>query len=195
MRLCFKLCGLILYVGIALIQLGCSVPAFANLNYPYTGRAENQMRDDSELSVKIETEIKERYLKSSVAIKVVADHYNVLLLGQVDSQDTKNSLSQLIKNEPSVKQYWDYTTISTAPMLHENAAVNKKALLRIKDEDNITLDSLQTATVDNVVYILGNIQAEEIDNMDSAITGINAIAGVVKVVNLTQVATYATPSI
>lgn len=178
-----------------LTQLGCSVPTFADLNYPYTGRAENQMRDDSELSAKIDTIIKERYSKSAVAIKVVADHYNVLLLGQVDSQDTKNVLSQLIKNEPSVKQYWDYTTINTTPILHEDSAINKKALLRIKDEDNITLDSLQTATVDNVVYILGNIQADEVDNMDSAITGINAITGVVKVVNLTQVAIYATPSI
>lgn len=205
MRLFFKarsvlLCMSISILGFSLIcfQSGCAavVPGYADLNYPYTGDVENQLKDDSELNTKIQNMIAQNYFKSSAAVKVIIDHYNVLIVGEVDSQDTKNSISQLIKNQPSVKQYWDYTSVSAAaPVLSENTSINKKVQSRIASEDNITLDNLQTVTIGSVVYILGNVRTDELDNLNSAITGINSIDGVSKVINLTQIIPYQTPDV
>lgn len=177
-------------------QSGCAavVPGYADLNYPYNGDAQNQLKDDNELNTKIKNMIAQNYFKSAAAVKVITDHYNVLIVGEVDSQDTKNSINQLIKNQSSVKQYWDYTSISTTvPVLFENNSINKKVQLRIASEDNITLDQLQTVTIGSVVYILGNVRTDELDNLNSAVDGINSIEGVSKVINLTQIVPYQTP--
>lgn len=172
-----------------LLLFGCAGPAYHELNHPYTGPHENQLKDDADLCVKLQDIIDSSY-KKLAATKVSCDHYNVLLTGQVSGQDTKDRIGDMIKGQPVVKKYWDYTTINGNPKLHFDSDITKEAQLRIENEENITLEDTQTIAVEGVVYVIGNIKVDEIGNLNKALNGIYSINGVYKVLNLTQITPY-----
>ena len=172
---------------------GCADPAYANLNTPYVGYRENQMNDDHSLSVKLHDIVKSSYgIKADTL--VVVDHYNVLLLGEVDSQATKDQISAMITGTPVVQTYWDYTTIAAKPKLFDDSSLTKKAQLRIKSENNIAIEEINATVVAGVAYITGNYKIDQVRNLNQAIAGIYSIDGISKVINLTRQTKYGSNS-
>ena len=183
MHLSKKIFGLLILGTILLC--GCSTSGYAQLNNERTGSLENQIQDDVRLAKKIENQIKHVYPKKS-AILVVSERYNILLLGEVDSQATKDGINQIVSRQLMVKKTWDYTKISNTPKLKDTSSLTDDARERINKEPNINLDHLQVVSVDNIIYIMGNIRVNEEVNLRQAIDGISSLDGVNSVINLVQ---------
>lgn len=176
-----------------LVLTGCTiVPPWADLNYPYQTALQNQTDDDAQLSQKLQDMISASYPSTYAAVQVMTDHYNVLITGQVDSQATRDKIDSLVKAQPIVRDYYNYTTIHAAPKLYYNNSLAQKARDRIAAETNITIDSVHATSVENVVYVMGEIKQDEGVNIERVLAGIYAIPGVNKVVNLTTVTAYGT---
>ena len=180
-------------LSVTLLISGCGVPAYSELNTPYVGYRENQMNDDHALALKLQDKIKSTYGKNAATL-VVVDHYNVLLLGEVESQTTKEQIGAMITAIPVVQTFWDYTTIATIPKLKDDASLTKKAQLRIKSENNIAIEEINATVVDGVAYITGNIKIDQIRNLNQAIAGIYSLDGINKVINLTKETKYGSNS-
>jgi osmotically-inducible protein OsmY len=174
------------------VVVGCGVPNPYNPNYeyPYKGMQANNIDDNKVLSQKIQNILDDKYSKSADTV-VLADHFNVLVAGEVDSETTKDKIAETIKAIPSVKEYNDYLTVNAVkPKLYKNKIATKNAQLRVNNQADISLEHLQVVVVADSAYIMGDIKPEQIKDLNSAIDGIYAVEGVNNVVNLTNVTPY-----
>jgi osmotically-inducible protein OsmY len=174
------------------IVVGCGVPNPYNPNYenPYKGAQMNNTNDNKVLAQKIQNILDDTYSKSADTV-VLADHFNVLVAGEVDSEATKNKIADTIKGIPSVKEYNDYLTVQALkPTLYKNKIATKNAQLRIDNQANISLEHLQVVVVAGSAYVIGNIKPDQVKDLNSAINGIYSVDGVTNVVNLTKIIPY-----
>ncbi|MCX8514380.1 MAG: BON domain-containing protein, partial [Burkholderiales bacterium] len=174
---------------VVIITSGCSSPTYSKLNYSYNGAIENARIDNKEFAAKINNQIAEIY-GSQAAVDVISDHFNILVVGQVESDGVADGIKFLIKSYPVVKSYISYATISSPPVLLTQEQVNKKVLDRIAAEDNLNQDNIQAVTIAGTVYIIGQISKYEAPNLKSIEEGLYSIPGVYKVNNLIKVMPY-----
>lgn len=159
----------------------CSVPSYADLNSVYSTSAANIAHDNTELATKLQSKITAYY--PSAKIKVDANHYNVLVIGQVKNELMKEQITALIKQQVGVEKVWNYTTINANPKLNENTELLTAATDRLKMEKNIYPQNVTIDAVDGNVYLMGT----DIGNLtyfDKVERGINVMPGVNKVYNL-----------
>ena len=174
----------ILGVGLcASMFMGCSSVYYTDIGITQVSNEENQKLDDASLSKKLNGFIEKKYPNSEV--KAIADHYNVLLVGQVNSNDAKTALANLVKNQNEVKKVFDYTSISSEPKLKYNSSITSDAKDRIATEYNIDPRQVTIIAVDNVVYAMGT-NIGDLTNLKTALDGVAAMPHVRKVVNLVQ---------
>lgn len=160
----------------------CSSPDFSNLNPVYNSNAENVSNDNTELAKKLQTKIMTYYPGSKV--KVDANDFNVLILGEVKSIDIKNQATTMAKSQSGVKQVWNYLTINQKPVLKVNDKLLVKAVSRISMEKDILPSNVTVDAVGSNVYVMGT-NIGNFTYLDHAIRGIGMIDGVDKVYNLT----------
>ena len=175
------------------VVVGCGVPNPYNPNYEnlYKGAQINNTDDNQVLVQKIQNVLDETYSKSADTV-VLADHFNVLVAGEVDSEATKTKIADTIKKIPSVKEYNDYLTVQAVkPTLYKNKKATKIAQLRINNQANISLEHLQVIVIASSAYLMGNIKPEQVKDLNSVIDGIYSVEGVDNVVNLTKIIPYA----
>jgi osmotically-inducible protein OsmY len=183
-----KFIHLILACVVILIS-GCSAPSYARLNYSYNGAMENDRIDNKKFASKLNKQIEEIY-SNQAAVDVVSDRFNVLVVGQVESEGVASGIKFLIKNYPIVKSYNSYITINSSPILLSQSEINKKVLDRIAAEDNLNQDNIQSVTVAGTVYLIGEIEKHEVPNLALLTNGLYSIAGVYKVIDLIKVVPY-----
>ncbi len=184
--------GVLLLLSLGVV-VGCGVPNPYNPNYenPYKGAQINNTDDNKVLAQKIQNVLDDTYSDSADTV-VLADHFNVLVAGEVDNEATKNKIADTIKGIPSVKEYNDYLTVQAVkPTLYKNKTATKNAQLRIDNQANISLQHLQVVVVAGSAYVMGNIKPDQVKDLNAAIDGIYSIEGVNNVVNLTKITTYA----
>lgn len=159
-------------------------PSYADLTPTYSTSAENVRNDNSNLGVKLQNKITEYYPGSKV--KVYADNFSVLILGQVKTTNIKNEVTALVKSEPNVKDVWNYLTVNPKPKFSMDSGLTDKVHERIASEKNINPDNIVAEAADGVVYLMGS-NIGNLTYLDRAIRGIYAIDGVSKVINLTRI--------
>lgn len=178
---------LVLVSPLLLTLAGCSTNPTTKisdqLTSPYLTNLDNQRTDDKMLRNKLQDQLDDE-IKNS-AIKVVVDHDNVLLVGQVASQSDSSQATVLCKQSPSINKVFNYLTVAAKPSLSINSSINNDAQGRLDTQIDIQGKRLTVITVDHVVYIMGT-NIGNLTSLDYAIKGINNIEGVNKVVNLVQ---------
>ena len=177
-------------IGYSLICLtfliGCSEFDYIKLNPDYATHEVNQKNDDKRFSQKLQNMLDYTYAESAIAVKVISNNFNVLLVGEVQNINIQNSIANLIQNQPQTKHYWDYTTINLFPKLYLDNSLNKQVEQRLTKQQNIISYKLRSITVYGVAYIMGNILPLDQSSLNHALDGINSLYGITKVVNLVQ---------
>ncbi len=171
-------------VCVSVLLAGCAQEYAAIMNLPDTGRTDNQLEDDMNFSQKLQNLVNQQ--DPLAKVKIVSDHFNVLIVGQVSTEEEKTQIVNLIKRQAITKQVWDYTTIHAKPQLNLDPTIAHKAQDRVDTEYNITQDHVQAVTADNVVYLMGEVNIAHTTNLKDAMPGVYAIEGVTKVVSLVQ---------
>lgn len=169
---------------IALFGLGgCAAPSYSDLTVQYTSNAENLRNDNTNLATKIQDKIMLYYPGSEV--KVFANDFNLLILGEVKTSDIKDQITVLAQSEHSVKEVWNYVTVNPKPNFKLNKSVMTEVRGRIVLEKNIEPDSVDIEAVGSTVYLMGR-NIGNLTYFDRAIRGIYMLEGVDKVINLTR---------
>jgi osmotically-inducible protein OsmY len=153
------------------------------LTSPYITNLDNQKADDISLKNNLQDKLDDAIPNN--AIKVVTDHFNVLLVGQVATQTDKDQASVICKQFPGIKKVFNYLTVTMKPSLHVNSSITKDAVARLDHQNDIRGKMLTVVTVEDVVYIMGT-NIGNLTALGAAINGIYTIDGVKKVVNLEQ---------
>ena len=170
-----------------MLATGCSTEApfkvNASLTAPYITDSENQKDDGQALSERLDDVLDAQIPTNK--IKVVVDHYNVLLVGQVASNTDKATAETICKKWPSTQKIFNYLTVNAQPSLNMNSSITSDATKRISMQYDIEPTAITVTTVDNVVYIMGT-NIGNLSALDEAIKGIYSISNVNKVVNLEQ---------
>lgn len=178
---------LVLLAGLSVFVTGCSTEASfkvnADLTAPYITDVENQRSDDLALASRLEEVLKSQIPTSK--LKVVADHYNVLLVGQVASNTDKATAESICKKWPSTQKIFNYLTVAPQPSLNTNSSISKEAMRRVDMQYDVDSNAIIITTVDNVVYLMGT-NVGNLTALNDIIKGIYSIDDVNKVVNLEQ---------
>ena len=160
----------------------CSTPAYDNLNVSYTTNRENLNTDNANLTKKLSDKIKAIY--PDAQIKIDANDFNVLILGQVKSSKIKDRITDLAENERNVKDVWNYLTVNPRPHFAINSSLIDKVEARLLLEKNINPQNVMIEAVGGTVYLIGT-NIGNLTYFDRAIRGIYSLEGVDTVINLT----------
>ncbi len=185
-----KLSSLLIFAGLSILVSSCSTEASfkvnAQLTAPYVTEAQNQKDDDQALAKRLSNILDDQV--PSGKIKIVVDHYNVLLVGQVASNNDKATAESICKKWPSTNKVFNYLTVATAPdspSLNVNSSITNDVNQLIEVQYDIDSSALQVITVDNVVYFVGT-NIGNLSSLDDVIKATYSINKVRKVVNLEQ---------
>lgn len=173
----------IILCALSLLLFSCSTPDYADLNPPYTSNEENLANDNVNLSAKIQKQIEALFPRAKV--KVIANNFNVLVIGECGSQETKDRLVGIIKGQRDVKEVWNYTTINAKPRLRINDELIEMVQDRIGLEKNINPAHVVVTAVGSTVYLMGT-NIGNLTYFSRSLRGIYTLSGVSQVINLTQ---------
>lgn len=120
---------------------------------------------------------------------VASFNQNVLLAGQVPTQEDKNKAEIAVTNTVGVKKVWNYLTVSvneTFGNISHDTYLTSLAKSRLIGQKGVSTNNIKVVTCNDVVYLMGNKSAGDPVQIDGAVKGIEGISGVKKVVNLIQ---------
>jgi osmotically-inducible protein OsmY len=113
---------------------------------------------------------------------------DVLLAGQVPTQEDKDKAELAVTNTAGVKKVWNYLTISvneTIGDISHDTYLTSLAKTRLIGQKGVNTNNIKVVTCNDVVYLLGS-DAGDPTQVNGGIKGIESISGVKKVVNLIQ---------
>ncbi|HLX53557.1 MAG TPA: BON domain-containing protein [Aquella sp.] len=160
---------------------GCSSYFYSQVPEPFTSNFQTQDIDNQHFSKKLQKIVDKKFPNAD--LKIVADHFDVLIAGQVESQKTKEEVVQVIKKQKYARDVYDYTTITVKPDYNGSSLMESDVSDRLNEEQDIDSTRIKVVYVDSVVYLMGN-NVGDLTHLNRAIRGIYAISGVKKVVNL-----------
>lgn len=118
----------------------------------------------------------------------VASHgQKILLAGQVPTQADKDKAALAATNTAGVKKVYNYLTLSvneTVGDISHDAYLTSLAKSRLIGQKGVNTNNIKVVTCSDVVYLLGDKDAGNSEQIAGAIKGIESISGVKKVVNL-----------
>ncbi len=167
----------------SILFTGCASYFYSQVPEPFSTNTENQAIDNKLYSKKIQKMVDKTFPKAD--LKIVADHFNVLVAGQVESQKTKDDVVALIKSQKDIRDVYDYTTITAKPDYNGSSSIESDVKDRIYEEPDLADAKISITYVDSVVYLMGS-NVGDLTHLARAIKGIYAMQGVKKVVNLVK---------
>ncbi|MCC2625368.1 MAG: hypothetical protein K0R14_1241 [Burkholderiales bacterium] len=165
----------------SILFTGCASYFYSQVPEPFPTNTENQEMDNKLYSKKIQKMVDKKFPKAD--LKIVADHFNVLVAGQVESQKTKDDVVALVRSLKDIRDVYDYTTITANPSYNGSSSIESDVKDRLSQEPNIADAKISVTYVDSVVYLMGT-NVGDMTHLARAIKGIYAMEGVKKVVNL-----------
>jgi len=179
-----RLTNICLSLGVAVLLTACPSSYYSQVPEPFISNHENQIADSEHYQTKLQDLVNKQFANNA-KVKVVVNHFNVLVVGQVANQDTQVKLDAFIKNQTDTRTFWDYADIAATPSLKENSRLAKKVTERLASEQDLNLDDISVTVVDGTAYILGT-NFGDITHLTYAIRGVYAIEGIKGVVNLAK---------
>ncbi len=111
---------------------------------------------------------------------------NVLLAGQVPTEEDKQKAQIAVTNTSKVKGVWNYLTVGkkeTFSEISSDTYLTSAAKTRLIAQDDVNTNNIKVVTCAGVVYLLG-AHAGKKQQIQGAIEGIRQISGVKNVVDL-----------
>ncbi|MCC2644954.1 MAG: hypothetical protein K0R49_1187 [Burkholderiales bacterium] len=177
----YKKLNLILLCLASVCITSCQSYFYSKVPEPFTSNAETQEIDNSLYAKKLQKLVDKEFPKAD--LKIASDHFNILIVGQVDSQGTKEAVVELIKKQQAVREVFDYTTITENPSYDSSSSIVYKVQERLSKEPDIISKRITVIYADGVIYLMGT-NIGDLSHLARAIKGIYVIEGVTKVVNL-----------
>jgi len=176
-----------IWISLGLIGGACSTEASykvtTQLTSPYITDEDNKRNDDDQLREQLQDKLTTQLAKSQ--LRVIVDHGNVLLVGQVVTTNDRSQASAICYTIPVVKKIFNYLTVAAKPSLNLNSSLANKAKNRITVQDDIYSPNLQVIAVAGVIYLMGS-NIGNLTALQAAIEGIYTYPGVTRVINLVQ---------
>lgn len=182
-----KLKSLIVPVIAGALLVGCASGYYSQVPEPFTSNFETQQIDNENYQDKLQNLVDKNFKKAEV--KIVTNHFNVLIVGEVESSGTKVALNQFIKHQQNTKKIFDYSIVNPKPSLHTSSFLASDIRDRLAQEPDISVDNMSITVVSGVAYLMGT-NVGNLTHLDRAIKGVDAIDGVKQVVNLVQPGVY-----
>src|SRR6185437_3103273 len=183
----YKIRTLIVTCLAAVLFTGCASYFYSHVPEPFTSNAETQAIDNKTFSKKLQKMVDKKFPDAD--LKIVSDHFNVLIAGQVESQKTKDAVVAVIKKQKYIRDVYDYTTITDKPSYNGSSSTESDAIDRLNEEQDIDSTNMKVVYVDSVIYLMGS-NIGDLTHLNRAIRGIYTIGGVKKVVNLVKPGKY-----
>ncbi|MCE2705793.1 MAG: BON domain-containing protein [Proteobacteria bacterium] len=123
---------------------------------------------------------------SSGSYTVASHKQNILLAGQVPSEEMRIQTSKAVQNIIGGGTLWNYLQVrenENAAEISADGIITSEAKTRLILQKNVNTNNIKVVTCANVVYLLGS-NAGTTYQIKGAIHGIKNIAGVKGVVNL-----------
>lgn len=160
-----------------------SFKASQQLTSPYITKAQAQRDNDSDLADRLNKILSDQVPTNR--LKVVVNNNDVLLVGQVQSQNDSLQAESICKKWPGTDKVFNYLTVNDNPGLHTSYFMASDAKSKASAFYDVNVENMDFVAVDNVIYVLGT-NIGNLTSLNTAIERMYNIPNVTKVVNLEQ---------
>lgn len=120
--------------------------------------------EDQEIEIRALDRLRDAFPGKVVSISTVSFNHQVLLVGQVPDEETRNKASEIVKAIPNVVKVYNETSISgvTSYTSETNdAAITAKVKTRLLNSDKVSPSHVKVVTEAAVVYLMGLVTRAE----------------------------------
>jgi osmotically-inducible protein OsmY len=138
--------------------------------------------EDEEIELKASNRITEK-LKDRVHVNVTSYNLTVLLTGQAPDEETKNSIGEVAKGVPNVRQVFNEIAIGAPSSFSERSNdtyITTKVKARMVDAQKFHANHVKVVTEAGVVYLMGLVKHKEADDATDIASTTSGVKRVVR---------------
>ncbi|MDC2824984.1 division/outer membrane stress-associated lipid-binding lipoprotein [Rodentibacter pneumotropicus] len=186
-KLAFILSASILLQGCVAAVLG---GAAAGTKVATDPRTMGTQVDDETLEFKVENALdKDEQIKSEARVNAVSYSARVLLIGQVPSENTKETATSLAKGVDGVVDVYNELRVNpkiTIGQISKDSWITTQVKSKMLVDDRVKSTDVKVITENGEVFLLGNVtqaQADAAAEIASKISGVQKVVKVFKYLN------------
>lgn len=146
--------------------------------------------DDETLEFKVENALdKDEQIKSEARVNAVSYSARVLLIGQVPSENTKETATSLAKGVDGVSDVYNELRVGpkiTIGQISKDSWITTQVKSKMLVDDRVKSTDVKVITENGEVFLLGNVtqsQADAAADIASKISGVQKVVKVFKYLN------------
>ncbi|OOF83420.1 osmotically-inducible protein OsmY [Rodentibacter ratti] len=146
--------------------------------------------DDETLEFKVENALdKDEQIKSEARVNAVSYSSRVLLIGQVPSENTKSTVTDLAKGVDGVNDVYNELRVSpkiTIGQISKDSWITTQVKSKMLVDDRVKSTDVKVITENGEVFLLGNVtqaQADAAAEIASKVSGVQKVVKVFKYLN------------
>lgn len=146
--------------------------------------------DDETLEFKVENALdKDEQIKSEARVNAVSYSSRVLLIGQVPSENTKSTATDLAKGVDGVNDVYNELRVSpkiTIGQISKDSWITTQVKSKMLVDDRVKSTNVKVITENGEVFLLGNVtqaQADAAAEIASKVSGVQKVVKVFKYLN------------
>lgn len=146
--------------------------------------------DDETLEFKVENALdKDEQIKSEARVNAVSYSSRVLLIGQVPSENTKSTATDLAKGVDGVNDVYNELRVSpkiTIGQISKDSWITTQVKSKMLVDDRVKSTDVKVITENGEVFLLGNVtqaQADAAAEIASKVSGVQKVVKVFKYLN------------
>ncbi len=186
-----KTAGLFAAAALCVMLAGCGT-------YTGEGRTTGEIIDDAYIERTAQKFIRDAHEDMGGArIKVVSVDARVLLAGEVPSDELKTLAEQAVLKVRQVRGIHNELVVSAKPAFlarTNDSLTTSKVKTRLLSSEDVSGLRIKVVTVNNLVYLMGNVREAEGQKAADLAAGTPGVLGVVKLFEYVQVAPDTAPS-
>lgn len=186
-KLAFILTASIMLQGCVAAALG---GAAAGTKVATDPRTMGTQVDDETLEFKVENALdKDEQIKSEARVNAVSYSSRVLLIGQVPSENTKSTATDLAKGVDGVNDVYNELRVSpkiTIGQISKDSWITTQVKSKMLVDDRVKSTDVKVITENGEVFLLGNVtqaQADAAAEIASKVSGVQKVVKVFKYLN------------
>ncbi|OOF87973.1 osmotically-inducible protein OsmY [Rodentibacter ratti] len=146
--------------------------------------------DDETLEFKVENALdKDEQIKSEARVNAVSYSSRVLLIGQVPSENTKSTATDLAKGVDGVNDVYNELRVNpkiTIGQISKDSWITTQVKSKMLVDDRVKSTDVKVITENGEVFLLGNVtqtQADAAAEIASKVSGVQKVVKVFKYLN------------
>jgi osmotically-inducible protein OsmY len=144
---------------------------------------------DQEIELRAFDRLRDAFPGKSLSVSTVSFNRQVLVVGQVPDEATRNKVAEIVAAIPNVAKVHNETAIAGTSSLSSDAndtAITAKVKTRMIDNGKVSPNHVKVVTESAVVYLMGLVTREEGDAAAKVAAGTSGVKTVVKVFEYTN---------